>query len=482
MRYIFTVFILVIFALHAIAQQPEGGRVWTLRDCIDYALKNNLTVKRSEYSVQSSQINAFQAKMAMLPTLNGSGNYGFNWGRNIDISTNQFVDNQRIKSINLSLQASLLLWNGFRLFYNTKQTESDRDATDYDFIKAKNDVILNVINLYLNTIFNKELVAVAEYQLQSTNEQLDRTRKLSEAGSVPVSEVLNLEAQQATNELNLIQQENAYNLTLLQLKQALQLPASTEMLVEVPQLNLQNQFVLDKTAEEIFDIATLSMPEIKSSRQRQQSSLFALKSARGNYYPRLSLSAGISTIYSDRSKDFIQEGPPTILNTTQVIGFVNGTDPVTAAQYINDGYIRTTPLSTQFDDNLGKSLSFNLSIPIFNGYASRAGVQRAKISMNLADITYKETENQLRQAVETAYNDAYAASKTYNSSLKQVDARDEAFRMTKQRYELGAVNFVEYQVAENTLFQAQSDLLRAKYNFIFRKKVLDFYQGLPLEF
>jgi outer membrane protein len=133
-------------------------------------------------------------------------------------------------------------------------------------------------------------------------------------------------------------------------------------------------------------------------------------------------------------------------------------------------------------DNRGRSVGISLQIPVFNGFSTRSSMQRAAINREIANISYQEISNTLRQTVETAYNNAVAAIKTYQSTDKQVKARDEAFRMAKQRYNLGAVNFVDYQVAENNLFQAESDLLRAKYDFIFRKKVLDFYQGLPLDF
>jgi outer membrane protein len=470
---------LILAGLTCHAQQSDV-KVWTLRECIDYAVSNNLTIKRNVLGVETSEINYMQSRMAMLPTLNTSGGYGFNWGRSIDPTTNQFIE-QRIKSININATSSLLLWNGFRLFYAMKQSDVELDASNEDLIKTRNDVILNVITIYLNVIVNKELYNNAQTQLSTTEQQLERTRKLAEAGSVPRADVLNLEAQHATNELNLIQRENALNLSMLQLKQALQLPASIQMDIEIPQLNVENQLVMDKTAEEIFDIATISMPEIKAAQLRRRSAAHALRSARGSYYPRLSLNGSISTLYSDARKEFIQEGSATV---PVEIGYLqsNPAERVYYDQVIPQGFIRTTSLSDQFSNNLGKSLGLNLTIPIFNGYATRANVQRTAINRELADITYTETENRLRQSVESAYNDATAAAKTYSSSQKQVQARTEAFRMTKQRYELGAVNFVEYQVSENDLFQAQSDLLRAKYDFIFKKKVLDFYQGKPLEF
>lgn len=472
-------FILTFSSLTLSAQ--EAKKIWTLREVVDHAVSNNLTVRRSTYGVQTGEINSLQAKMAMAPTVNGSANYGYNWGRNIDITTNQFVV-ERINTINMSLNSSLLLWNGFRLFYTAKQSETELDALNEDMIKARNDVILNVITLYLSVVFNKELLSNAQFQLNSTNEQLTRTKKLAEAGSVPRSNVLLLEAQAANNELNLIQRENALNLSLLQLKQSLQLPAATQMDVEIPQVNIGDQLVMNKTSEEIYEIATMSMPEIKAAKLRQRTSAYALKSARGNYYPRLSLNGSVSSLYSSARKEL---NVTETMNLENPIGYLQGSPSSVVVENVvipTKYTVSTVGYNEQFKNNMGKSLGFSLTVPIFNGLQTRSAVQRAAINRNLADITLLENENRLRQSVETAYNDAVAASRTYVASQKQVNANDEAFRVNKQRFESGAVNFVDYQTSENDLFRAQSDLLRAKYDFIFKKKVLDFYQGLPLEF
>jgi outer membrane protein len=200
-------------------------------------------------------------------------------------------------------------------------------------------------------------------------------------------------------------------------------------------------------------------------------------------YPRLSLNGSFSTLYSDQFRRFYADGTSTTV--TPVIGVVEGSgtnvlapSPVT----VPGGEVRVPGLTDQYQDNRGRNIGLTLTIPVFNGLQARSNMQRAAINKELADVTLIETKNQLRQIVETAYNNAQASIKTYQSTDKQVKARDEAFRMTKQRYNLGALNFTDYQVAENNLFQAQSDLLRAKYDFIFRKKILDFYQGLPLGF
>jgi outer membrane protein len=379
------------------------------------------------------------------------------------------------------------LFNGLRIQNTIKQNGRNYLASEQDLLKAKNDVSLNVVNLYINVISNKELLGNARYQLSSSQQQLERTRKQVEAGALPKSNELNLDAQVATNEVNVINNENAVNLSLLQLKQALQLPASTNMDIETPNINVED-LIIDQSSGQIYDIARQSMPEIRSADLKVESAYYGVRAARGNLYPRLSLSGPINSNYSsanDRAR-LIPDGGVDVQQSNQPIGFFNNSGtlvPVFGYEYsptgtMSDGY----GYRDQLQDNIFRSLSLSLSIPLFNGLQARAGVRRSVVNHRIAEISAKQTQQTLRQNVETAYNDAFAASKSYNSSLRQVSAREEAFRMTKQRFDIGAATYVEYQVAENDLFQAKSDLSRAKYNFIFRKKLLDFYQGKPLGF
>ncbi len=471
-------FTIILIAIAGTAFAQEAGKVWTLKECVDYALANNLDVQRSVYGVEGAEIDHNQAKWGMAPSLNASSSYGFNWGRSINPVTNQFTTRE-INSLSPNANSSVTLFNGLRIQNTIKQTSKSLDASEADLEKAKNDVILSVINLYITVVFNKELLENARFQLSSSEQQLERTKRQVAAGALPKSNELNLDAQVATNELNVINRENALALSLLQLKQGLQIPASQDFDIEVPVIAVQD-LLLENSREQIYDMARQSLPEVRSARYRVESSNYALKAAKGNLYPRLSLSGSINSNYSsanDEPQPVIEDGVDILPGTTP-IGFVDGTTTLVYGYNVRfrnftDGY----GIREQLQDNIFRQAGVTLSIPILNGFQTRAGIRRQTINRQLAEITLKQTENTLRQNVETAYNDAFAASKTYSSSLKQVQAREEAFRMTKQRFEIGAANFVEYQVAENDLFQAKSDLARAKYDFIFKKRLLDFYQG-----
>ena len=461
--------------------QNIDEKEWTLQECIKVAVDNNLNVRRGIYNMESFRVGLFQSKMAFLPSLNAGSSYSQNFGRALNPVTNAFI-NRNTSNINIQANSSLTLFNGMRLQNSFRQSQRDLEASEKDLEKAKNDVIINVVTLYVNVIFNQELYENANYQLNSSQQQLERIKRQVAVGGLPKGDELNQEAQVATNEVNLINQENALNFSLLQLKQAMQLPGSTPMRVQVPELQLED-LILEDGPDITYEIALRNMPEIKSALLKMESAQLALKASKGSLYPRLSLNGTSASNYSSASDQPLTRLDGTFVPTSTPVGFVDGSltpvyGLVPGTKTISEGYSETD----QLKDNLFNQASIGLSIPLFNGWANRAGVQRAAINHEVANINAQETKNVLRQTIETAYNDALAASKTYAASLKQVSAREEAYRMAKQRFELGAINYFEYQISENDLFQAKSDLARAKYNFIFRKKVLDFYQGKPIDY
>jgi outer membrane protein len=479
MRILFTLTIVLL----AISVQAQDTLRYTLKECIDIAYQNNLRIKRSVYAIESSNISLTQAKAAFLPTLNVSGSTAENFGRAVNPVTNQFVDRNN-STIGVGGQANLTLFNGLRIQNTYKQSKLDVEASNEDLQKTKNDIALSVINNFINVIFNQELLANNNYQLNSSKQQLERIKRQVAAGALPRANELNQDAQVANNEVNYINQENALNLSILQLKQAMQVIASTPIKVVIPELSPED-LMLNKNADAIYQIAAQSMPELKSANIRVESANLAWKASKGNFYPRLAISYNANSNYSslNNTPRFMSDGT-FIVNNDNPVGVVGGVGGTQVYAYelnriqIADKYNQTQ----QLKDNLFRSLNFSLNIPLFNGLQTRTSVQRSYVNKEIAAIMVRETENTLRQSIETAFNDALSASKTYNSTLKQVSAQEEAYRMNKQRFENGATNYVEYQVSENDFFRAKSDLARAKYNFIFRKKLLDFYEGKPLEF
>jgi outer membrane protein len=464
---------------------PEEEKIWTLRECVTYALSNNIQIARSENSLRGTAVDLRQSRLSTLPNLNASVSYGYNWGRSVDPVTYQYTT-QELNSINPGINSSVTLFNGFRIQNTIRQASTAHHAAEYDLQRTKNDVMLNIASLYITVIFNKEQLENARFLLGSSRVQLDRIRKQVEAGALARSEQLNLEAQVATNEVNLVNQENAVALSLLQLKQALLLPASTPMDVELMQIEVEDM-VLEESRDEIFSIAKETMPEIKSAQLQVESSEYAVKAARGQYYPRLTLNGSINSNYSSASDGprFLPDnGEPEGTGIFEPVGTVQETGQVVVRErMLPSGTMQESwGQGDQLRDNVFRSLGVTLVIPLFNNYQTRANVQRTEIAADNTRLLEIETNMTLRQNVENAYNNAVASSKTYLAAQRTVAAREEAFRMMETRYSSGAANSFEYQVSQNDLFQAQTDLTRAKYDFIFRKKVLDFYLGKPLDY
>lgn len=463
------------------AQETEV-QVMTLQECVDVALENNLNIKRGELNLEDQEITLKQNRFNQLPNLNLGGNYGYNWGRSIDPTTNLFIS-QRIGFTGLSGNTNWVLFNGMQVRKSIEQSQVDLQARTYDLEKAKNDVIMAVVNAYLTVIFNEEQLENTRYQLQSTTEQLSRTTKLVDAGSLPITNKLNLEAQLASDELAVVQNENNLALSLLNLKQLLILPAGTPIEVEKPEIDVQLEMNMAEDVGDIYGTAEQLMPEIKSADLTIQSADLGYRIAQGRRYPSLSVNGGLSTNYSTAAnrERRVFDGTETVLRQ---IGFLTDDPAVTVSSIVEQPKVIDVrpdyPLGDQFSNNLSRSLSLNLSIPVFNRWQTEAGIQRSKINQQRAQISAQETRNQLRQNIETAYNDALAASKSYAASNKQVEALQESFRVIQNQYNLGAVNFTDFQVANNNLVQAKSDLIRAKYQYLFRLKILDFYQGKPL--
>ncbi|MDN5200062.1 TolC family protein [Fulvivirgaceae bacterium BMA10] len=477
-------FIILLFAsLGAFAQDTGGKKVWTLQECIEHSLKDNLSIQQSKLTVEENKAFLKQARGNMLPNLNAGGNYGYNWGRGIDPTENTFV-NERITFSGFSASSNMTLFGGFQVRNGIKQSNLDLEASELDLKTSENRTILNVATFYLNVIFNQELLNNAKTQLESTNTQLSRTEKLVEAGSLPLSNLLDLKSQQASNEANVISSENALTLSLLNLKQLLQIPASDPFEIEIPNLDAPSALLLSKSANQIYDYAEANQPEIQSANLKIESADYGAKIAKGGLYPSLSLSGSISTNYSDAAVEFVPDGTFSVEPEQRLQGNLTGNPSATIDLFSvsPNGNIQDVSASDQFDRNLSQRLTFNLQIPIFNRLQTSTAIQRANIAKQRAEVNAIQEKQTLRQTIEQAYNDALASAKSYEASLKQVEALEESFRMAQQQYDNGVINFVDFQIAQNNMFQAKSDLVRNKFDFIFKTKVLDFYQGNPINF
>lgn len=439
--------VLLLFSGGLIAQ-----KAWTLEDCINYALENNIRIKQSYLDVKAGEVNQLQSKLDFLPSLNGSASHSYGWGRSIDLATYQYVDQQSMQSY-FDLSSSVTLFNGFQKLNTLKQRRYDYLASKYNSDKIKNDISLSVAGYYLQILFSRELVNNAREQLSITEQQVERTRKLVEAGTLAKGSLLDIQAQLANEEVSLVQAQNQLTLANLDLLQLLELQAGTEFSIDVPELSVNKAPEL-LPVDYIYNAALDVMPEIKSAELNYSSTDRALAIAKGTRSPSLTMNAGYGTNYSDQIR---RSNIPT--------------DP---------GYNETKPFSDQLRDNRSTTLSFRLSIPIFNGFQSSTYISQSKLNLLNADYNLQLAKNTLRKNVETAYTDALAAYKSYQARQKSLSSLDESFKYTEQKFDVGMVNALDYNVAKNQFNIAESELLSAKYDFIFKLKVLDFYLGKSL--
>jgi outer membrane protein len=435
---------MVLFSINIVAQE-----LWTLQECIDYAIENNLSVQQSKLDVMNAEHDLLQSKLNMVPSLNGSTGINLGWGRAPDPGTNIYVT-QQTQNTFFGLNSEVTLFQGLQQVNNVRQLNFDYLAVKYDSDKIRNDIALNIAAAYLTILFNLELVNNAQRQLDITAEQIDRTAKQVEAGALPRGSLYDIEAQGASDEANLITAENNLLLAYLDLMQLLDLEASTKFDIDKPVLEITGTPTL-LPAESIFNKAVEFMPEIKSADYRVQSAERALARSKGYNSPRFYVQGNYGTNISNQIRQ-----DPTDFDSPPI------------------------PFDQQFGDNRNGAILFGLNVPIFNGYQVTTNTRKARVWKEAAEINLQNQKNQLRKNVEQAYADALAAYKTYISRNKSVAALSESFTYTEEMFNVGMVNVTDYNVSKLQLSSAESDLASAKYDYIFKVKILDFYLGRSL--
>lgn len=465
--------ILLIFVLNFAAKAQE---TWDLKKCIDYALENNLQVKQSRLNQNLAEENYLRSKAATLPTVNGFASHNYNFGRTIDPFTNQFAT-QTVQSNAFSLSANWILFNGFQTIHNIRQNNYALLANKYDLEKVKNDIALAVISAYLNILYLEEQNQIAEQQVVLSQKQVERIELLYKAGSVAKGTLLDMQAQLASDELQKVNIQNQLELAYLTLMQLMELNTTEKIKIIKPQTVLPAENALNMSPTGIYQLALNNQPDIKAAELRVNSASMGLKAAKGAYTPRLTLSASYGTGFSGLRKEVI--GNP-ILTGFDTVGITTAMDYVLVPNYSFD--TRVTPFNKQLEDNQNRTIGVNLVIPIFNGLQARTAASIAKIQRSNAELALESAKRQLEKTIQQAYADALAAYKKYLATEKSVSALNEAYAYTEQRFNVGAINALEYNDAKNRLARAQAELLQAKFDYTFKVKILDFYQGKPLGF
>lgn len=419
---------------------------WTLRECIDYAIKNNIEIRQQEIKKQNAEISLSTAKNSRLPNLNASVGQNFNFGLaniqtiNPDGTYSTTYKNTSSSNSSISVGSSVSIFNGFRTSNEIKAQELNLMYILEGLAKAKDDLALNVAVYYLDILFKKEILRVYQEQEKLSALQIQRTQELKDAGKVPESQLFDMISQHATNQKNVVTASNTLNTSMLELTQALNITSPEGFEIAIPEIK---NVVSENTASiqppnNIFANAVAIKPVVKQAEYNLKYSEKNLKIAQAAYYPELSLSLGIGTgYYSTSGESFGQ----------------------------------------QLKNRRGENISLNLSIPIFNRFATRNSVRTARNEILNSQLLLENMKLALYKDIQQAYYNAVGAQAKYESSQKAVAAAEIAFSYMKDKYAVGKATVFEYNESQTKLISSQSDLLQAKYDYIFRAKILDFYNG-----
>jgi outer membrane protein len=419
-------------------------KVWSLENCVRYAIENNLQIKQQVIQTEIQKNSLDLSKLKLLPTLNGQASHDYSFGRALDQNTYQFY-NRTLQSDYFYLGGSTPVFNGLQNYNTIQKNKYDVLAGQEDLKNIRDNVGLNVALMYLQILLNKELVAANENQLNITLQQIEKTKKLVAAGSVAKGNLLQIEAQAAQEELLLINMRNQLETSYLNLTQLLELKTPAGFEIVVPQITVDPNSIVSGNIDEIYQIAEKNRPEIRSSELKLTASEYDLKIAQGTRSPRISLNHSFNTRYTYIS------GQPSI-----------------------------EPFKTQLKNNKSSGIGLTMSLPILNGWQVNKNISNSKLNVESSRYTLEGTKKQLYKNIQQAYTDALASLKKFNSSLKAVTSTEESFRYTEQKFNVGLVTSVDYNAAKTQLLKAQSDMSQAKYEFVFKTKVLDFYKGIPL--
>ncbi len=454
-----------------------GQNTWGLERCVDYALENNIQIKQSKLSETQASLSHNQSKRNQLPNLTGSTGFQLSWGRNIDPITNVFRS-QTLGFNSHSISTGMMLYNGG----NLKNTIT-RDNLSYQESQIRtrqliNDISLNVVTAYMNAVFEQERAVNAASQLEITRRQLDRVEKLITAGSLPESDRYDFQSQLARDQQLLIIAENNIVTTLLILKQLLQLPPEMEMLLERPDIEVPDVDPDVYTFDDVYGSALNTQPSIKADEISQQISELDITLARAQFYPTVTFGGSLSTTFATIAKQI--DGFQTVLVPQQGV-FINGEPATFEVQSEFPTGTSKIPYFNQLDQNLGLGFGIQLGVPIYNRGQTKTNVEFAKLNAENQRLMNTQNKETLKSNVLSAVTGAQAGKREYEAAEATKNALEIAFKNTERKFEVGAANTYELTEAKNRFDVSINDLLIAKYDYIFRLKVIDYYLGNPIK-
>lgn len=427
----------MIFSANVQAQEK-----WDLEKCISHAIENNLNIKQQEASKEQSAVELSTAKWSRLPDLNGGASHSFNFGRSIQADNTYKSLNTQNTSFNLN--TSIPLFTGLKITNNIALAKLNLKAATEDLNKAKEDISIQVASAYLQVLFNEELAQVAHIQVELSKGMLVQKEEYFKNGKASEAEWLEAKSRVAQDQLSAVQADNNYKLSLLDLSQLLELPSPENFSIVSPTAEMEEYMESISSPADIYNQAILFKPSIKAAQYRLEGAAKSVKIAKSAYFPQLSFGAGLSTNYY------------------KVAGMKNSL------------------FGSQLRDNFSQYLGFQLTIPIFNRFGTRNQVRSARIQQNTLNWQLEDSKKALYKEIQQAYYNALGAESRYQSSITADKAAEASFNLMKEKYAEGKANATEYNESRTSWMKAISEKLQAKYDYIFRTKILDFYKGVPL--
>ena len=466
----------IFFLLISITNYAQSKK-WTLEECVAYALENNISIQQSALDLKNTTISKSDALGNFLPTINTSSSHSWNIGLNQNITTG-LLENQTTQFTSLGVNVGVDIFKGLQNQNQLRKTNLSIIASQYQLIKMQEDIALNVANAYLQILFNKENVKVQEQQVIYNSSQLNRTQELVNAGVVPNGDLLDIKATVASDNQKLIAAQNALLISKLSLAQLLRLKEFQNFDISDENIDVLESKVLLENANSIIAKAKEERTDIKIAETNLDIAKKDISIAKGAYLPSLVGFYSYSTRASNSQRVAGFEQNTT--NPFTTIGIVEGTNQNVLQPNFSPLLGNPLPIFEQFDNNKGQNFGLQLNVPIFNGFAARNNVQRAKVAYERAQLNYDQSELDLERNVYTAYTDTKGAKESYEAAQKALEARKLSFEYAKNRYEVGLMNVFDFNQAQTLLINAQSEVLRTKYDYIFRTKILEFYFGIPI--
>ena len=421
--------ILISVLILTLSPALRAQETWTLEKCIEYAWSNNLSIKQQNIEVSRSEAQLLQDKLDFAPSLNVSFGHNLNWGRSVDLQNLEIIHNKLSQSTSASANSQKSL-----------------EISIQEVERLKDEISVSIAKSYLQILLAREILAAAEESFHSLQEQRDRTRLLVEAGSQPYTSLLDIESQLASERVQVVTAESQVRTNTLALQQLLDLQYSPDFRIAVPDIDYIIQGYTADNIDEIY-AGALSMPVIQSARLALDKGELDLKSAKGQLYPKISLSASYGTFYS-------------------------------SSTFAPDGSVY--PFFEQFRDNINPSITVGLSIPIFNNWSVKTNVRNARLARESLELELRTKEQTLYKEIQTAVTEAETYYRQMEAAEANVASMQESFRYVEEKFNSGVLNGTDYTVARANLFKARSEYLQARYQFVFQLKIIDFYKGIPM--